>query len=215
MMKKKVLKTVAILLLAAGGFSSCGKDNNSVGAKEAIEAKGKDEGGNVPYSENPVIIDTVNSIEFIFSLLNKDGEPSTTFNEGENFSFYFKCTNLNVNNELRYTNSFLSDLLYDGFCRIISQQNDTIGYPCTSGFGTDNMVYYPFYGENNSYEIIISWNDSRERWIALSKYYENLRRDNLLKGKYYTGFTHVFRFSPEPEKYTAIPVSFKINFEIK
>jgi hypothetical protein len=98
-------------MLILAGFVSCGMENTDDTSFR---------------SEDSVIKDTVNGIEFIFCLLNKDGEPSTIFNEGENFSFYFKCTNLNANNEIKIVGDFISHLLLDGFCRVISQQNYTI-----------------------------------------------------------------------------------------
>ncbi|MDR0419926.1 MAG: hypothetical protein LBH30_00515 [Prevotellaceae bacterium] len=148
--------------------------------------------------------------------MNEASNPSTVFNEGENFSFYFKCTNLSAGREIKVSGDFLAYLINNGFCRVISQQNDTIGYPCKSGFGTDRFDTFPFYGENSNYEIIVPWSDSREGWSDnLSCYYESLHRDNLSKDKYYMEFTHEFRFYSKQNEIYNIPVSFKINFEIK
>jgi hypothetical protein len=203
-MKKLLLQTTAILLILAGSFSSCSKENtDGINFREITIG-----------SKNPVINYVNNGIEFNFCLLNEEGKPSTIFNEGENFSFYFKCTNHNANKELEYDGGFLSDLLLDGFCRVISQQNDTIGYPCTSGNCLMMFQTYPLYGENNNYEISIPWSDSREGWSDLLCYHESFHRESLSVGKYYTGFTHKFRFYTK-ENWIDVPVSFKINFEIK
>jgi hypothetical protein len=206
-MKKIISQTTVLLLVLAGGFASCAKGNTDKINFHEITID----------SANPVITFASNGIEFNFCLLNEQGEPSTIFNEGENFRFYFKCTNHNANKELEFDGDFLSYLIIDGLGCVISQQNDTIGYPCKFGFGTDIFATYPFYGENNSYEVIIPWSDSRERWSDnLSRYYESLHRENLSTGKYYTGFTHEFRFFVKGKhgRYD-ITVSFKINFEVK
>jgi hypothetical protein len=209
---KKIFKIAAIMLILAVGFYSCAKEGDTSFREITIK------------SEIPVPNDTViNGIEFKFCLLNEDGEPSTVFNVGENFGFYFKCTNLDVNNEVEYDCSFLNDLLRDGFCNVISQRNGTIGYPCKMGNCLMKFQYYPLYGENNSYEIIVPWSDSREGWDdRLICYYESLHRKSLSMGKYYTGFTHEFEFRSRQNDGTYndwiqynILVSFKIDFEVR
>jgi hypothetical protein len=211
-MRTYILKIAAISLILAGGFASCRKEKTDDTSFREISINREI---SVP---NDIVI---NGIKFQFCLLNEDGEPSTIFNEGENFAFYFKCTNLDTNNELVIDNGFLWNLIWSGgFCCVISQQNDTIGYPCKSIFCETIHRYYPLYGKNNSYEKIIIWSDNREGWGAMTCFYENLYRKKLPKGKYYTGFTHEFRFYEKPLNevdriWYDIPASFRINFEIK
>ncbi|MDR2125487.1 MAG: hypothetical protein LBP63_01485 [Prevotellaceae bacterium] len=200
-MKKLILKTTAILLILAG-VVACGKENTD----------------NVDFHEitigsaNPVINYVANGIEFEFCLLNEQGEPATIFNEGKNFSFYFQCTNNDVNKELEIDNGFFPDLLLSGFCYVISQQNGTIGYPCTLRPYTMEYRKYPLYGEDNRYAVTVPWNC--EGWGDLNCYPESFPKESLSAGKYYTEFTHKFRFLTKKNPID-IPISVKINFEIK
>ncbi|MDR2126739.1 MAG: hypothetical protein LBP63_07910, partial [Prevotellaceae bacterium] len=99
-MKKTILKTTAILLILAG-VVACGKENaDNVDFHEITIG-----------SANPVINYAANGIEFEFCLLNEQGEPSTIFNEGENFSFYFKIANRN-NDGLQISKGFLNNLVF-------------------------------------------------------------------------------------------------------
>jgi hypothetical protein len=83
-MKTKILKLAAIFLFLTGSVS-CQKENtDSINFYEITIG-----------CENPVINYVNNGIEFNFYLLNEQGKPSTIFNEGEKFSFYFKIKNIN------------------------------------------------------------------------------------------------------------------------
>ncbi|MDR1347103.1 MAG: hypothetical protein LBJ63_01540 [Prevotellaceae bacterium] len=211
-MKKttKTLKFAAILLLLAGMMISCGKENtDSINFYEVTIG-----------SENPVINYVNNGIEFNFHLLNEQGEPSTIFNEGENFSFCFNVKNNNVNKEFEITGHLLGDLEYGGFCKVISQDQGDIGYPFDDVFCMDVLQKYPFYGENNTYELIVPWVNNREYWglflcgansLQDSEY---LPQEYLSRGKYYTEIKQAIDFYYKNELHR-IPVSFKINFEVK
>jgi hypothetical protein len=199
---KKLIKITAMLLLLAGGVASCGDENtDGINFREITIG-----------SKNPVVNYVNNGIEFNFCLLNEAGNPSTIFNEGENFSFYFKCTNLSAGREIKVSGDFLVYLINNGFCRVISQQNDTIGYPCTPGPCTLEIRRYPLYGENSNYEITFPWN---AEGCDLPCYPESFPRESLSTGRYYTRLTHEFRFYSKQNEIYNIPVSFKINFEIK
>jgi hypothetical protein len=217
---KKIIKTAAILLILAGGFFSCGKENTDDTDIREIPK---------PISEIP-INHVTDGMEFSFCLLNEKGEQATVFSKGENFGFYFKCTNNNANNEFRINNAFLTDLIYDGFSRVISYQNDTIGSPFgkseardTVTLCMDRLDWFPFHGENNSYEVIIPWNGSRKEWPSITCPFEKCQGKYLPAGKYYTELAHDFRFNiiiigddgfPFSSP-VVFPVSFKIDFEIK
>ena len=87
-MKTKILKlsTVILFLLFIG--ASCQDD------EDLFEIQIGD--------ENAVIQKEIDGIEFKFCLLNDDGEPSTVFNEGENFTFQFSIKN-NINDTLPFS----------------------------------------------------------------------------------------------------------------
>jgi hypothetical protein len=72
---------------------------------------------------------------------------------------------------------------------------------------------YPFYGENSSYEVTVPWNC--EKWGDLHCYPESFPIESLSTGRYYMKITHEFRFYTKENGVYDIPVSFKINFEIK
>jgi hypothetical protein len=207
-MKKiiKLLNLAAILLLVAGSVS-CQKENtDSINFYEITIG-----------SENPVINYVNNGIEFNFYLLNEQSKPSTIFNEGENFSFYFKVKNNNINKELKINGHFFAKIVTGGFCKVISDNQEDIGYPFDGVICTDVNQNYPFYGENNTYEIIAPWVDNREHWgIFLCGTYSPNRyspRECLSQGKYYTEINAEIDFYYESEL-QRIPISFKINFEI-
>jgi hypothetical protein len=203
----KILNLAAILLLVVGSVS-CQKENtDSINFYEITIG-----------SENPVINYVNNGIEFNFYLLNEQGKPSTVFNEDEKFSFYFKIKNIN-NDGLQVFKGFLDYLVWDGFSQVISNNNDTIGYPLTSSNCTDEFRLYPFYGEYNTCELIVPWNDNYENWDFRFLCYNNFPQENLPAGKYYTEFSHTFVFytkeyTHDNQKVIRIPISFKINFEI-
>jgi hypothetical protein len=94
---KKMLHFAATLLILSGWFSSCGKENTKEENISEIAIG----------SKNPVANYTIDGIKFNFCLLNESSKPATVFNEGENFSFYFKVTNNNTNEELAIDGSFI------------------------------------------------------------------------------------------------------------
>jgi hypothetical protein len=174
-------------------------------------------------SKNPVINYTTDGISFEFCLLNEQNKPSTVFNEGENFSFYFKITNkqnYSINKEIQISGQLLGDLVMGGFCRIISQDQQDIGYPFYDDVCLQVVQYFSFYGVNHTYGLIVPWVNNCERWgillcgvnSFLGKGY--LPREYLSCGKYYTVLDCEFLFRYGIERFS-IPVLFKINFEVK
>jgi hypothetical protein len=114
---KKLITITAMLLVFAGIMTSCEKENtDGLNFREITTG-----------SENPVINYVVNGIAFNFCLLNEDGNPSTIFNEGENFSFYFSV--MNKRNKSLY---FDYDFIYSTepvFCRVYNADNKDFGKP--------------------------------------------------------------------------------------
>jgi hypothetical protein len=202
-MKTKILKLIVILLILAGCFA-CGKedvDDINLSVREITIG-----------SENPIINYSVNNITFTFCLLNEHNKPSTIFNEGENFKFYFKMTNNNKYNKVEIDGHFFAELVNDGFCEVASPELGYLGYPFERGMCLDVNQTYPFYGKNNTYEVIIPWNC--EYWGLFLCGFESLNREYLPKGEYSTEIEHEFNFIFEQEIYY-IPITFKFNFEIR
>ena len=158
----------------------------------------------------------VDSIEFKFCLLDENGVSATKFKEGENFSFYFKITN-HSSDSLEISGQFAGYFIYGGFCMVMSQDGDSIGFPFESCFCDLVIRPYPFY-ENDDYELTIPWSDDREiLHKSMLCTLNGFNQQNLPKGKYYTEFSHVFWFGIVPENLSRQigPLTFKINFEIE
>ena len=158
-------------------------------------------------SSNPSIEYTVEGVDFMFCLLDKNGNPSTTFKEWENFSFYFKMSN-NREDEL-YVSEGISGL----FCNpelgdLTTLDNQTIKHPISRACGR-SLNTFPFYGDNKVIELTIPWNFDLESEYIVTKVH-------IPKGKYYTKFTHKFLyvFKDHSPSLSIDPLTFKIFFEI-
>jgi len=169
-----------------------------------------------------VINNRVDGIDFEFCLLNEEGLPATRFREGENFSFYLAMTN-HRNDKLEIT-GFVGQVIHEGegFGRVISREQDTIGYPYINrGLCALTIDLHPFYGENSKYEMILPWTDPREDWFDFLCVFKGSNQPALPKGKYYTEFSHEFMFYigpkifPESSFFWVGPITFKINFQIE
>ncbi|MDR3227530.1 MAG: hypothetical protein LBT56_07665 [Prevotellaceae bacterium] len=205
-MKKNTLKLTVILFALAGIFA-CQKENvDDIHFKEITIG-----------SENPSINYSTNGIKFKFCLLNEESKPSTIFNEGENFSFYFSTTN--NRNETLY---FDYDFIYSAepvFCRVYNSDGKDFGksYQCKGATFISLEVYKL---ENNQKCVFqVPWIDNRSDWGWYSVALKNTQNDYLPQGKYYTEFEYNFIFRRtvgNDDNFLKIDkVKFKINFEIK
>ena len=165
-------------------------------------------------SEETAIVKTIENIEFKFCLLNELGMPTTSFNEGENFSFYFSIKNISSDSLYNDPSFLCKD---NGFCKVYNEQSAIIGMPFIFK-GTDliGTAAYPLYGVSSKYELIIPWQDNRDEWQTLHCYFESTNMDLLSKGTYYTSFVHQFSFDKANDTSTIRTkvINFKINFEI-
>ena len=150
---------------------------------------------------NPSIECNVDGIDFKFCLLDKNGNPSTKFREGENFSFYLKITNLRKE-ELWY---ICATHYIQNFGDLKTLNHKTIKYPipimCDLSLGKR-----PLYGEN-SYEARLPWEFD----------HPDFNKVHIPKGKYYTEFSHKFKYVLY-DNTTALsigPLTFRVNFEIE
>jgi hypothetical protein len=202
-MKTFLLKfSVAFLLLALLG---AGCDEEDDGTWEIS-----------PQSKNPVILKEVKGIEFKFCLLNEQGEPSTVFNEGENFTFYFSVTN-NRDEDLNFDPGFAYSNEND-FCKVFDSKHQDLGKPFLFlGYDKVGSGAYPFL-KGQMYVFEQQWLDNREStWRWQYGYFESASLPPLSNGNYYTDFKYRFRFArthEEPALYTDT-LNFKINFKIQ
>jgi hypothetical protein len=173
-------------------------------------------------SGNPVIESKVDDIRFRFCLLNEQGKPANRFKEGEDFSFSFIMENKRKTGNLMVPEQTIEKMLVNGFCKVVTQKNEVVGYPFKVGGCKLGWEYYPFSGTDNKFELTVSWNDG----LVGNCHFENLHQSPLPKGTYYTEFTHTFEFRIVPDAYEYLvdvplsfksigPVTFKINFEIE
>ena len=168
-----------------------------------------------------------NGVGIEFCLLNEQGQPSTAFQEGENFKFHLTIINNVESDTAMY---IVSDFLRNpGLFRVFKNNGDTIGTPVLWN-GMDkisdasNQIK-----KGEQWEMKIPWHETQASGVFsdnsnkihfLQHYYIILYQHHLSKGRYYTEFIQQFAFGkylPHPQSefvYTST-LEFKINFEIK
>lgn len=192
-MKTKVVKLSVVLLLFAFVTAGCQEE------EDLFEIQIGD--------KNAVIQKEIDGIEFKFCLLNEEGEPSTVFNEGENFTFQFSIKN-NTGKSLIFSDySFYKN---DDFFSVQSNtQNLGRPFEILTGYLSSDEMRYIHDGMSSSF--ICPWQDNREEFFTMYGAFKGLSKMALKNGKYVTAFTHNFQFG-DVETGT---LTFKINFEIK
>lgn len=173
---------------------------------------GKDQWEISPISKSPIIQEEVNGIEFKFCLLNGEGEATTVFKEGENFSFYFSATN--TRNEKLYFYPGFAFSNDNDFCRIYDSNNKDLGQPyCFKGVELIGIAGFPLESSEASvFEQL--WIDDRDTiWQWYHGNFESTKQELLSKGNYYTGFKYRFEFVSSNDTQTLFTdtLSFKIN----
>jgi hypothetical protein len=163
--------------------------------------------------DQKVIEQTVKGIEFKFCLLNEDSVPSTTFEEGENFYFYFSIANNRKDDLYIDHHKFFSK----NFCMVFQENEGDFGKPFELVAVEDVMPAGNPFPAGSNIQLKIPWKDERNNWNTLHVIFEGLNRDFLSSGKYYTKFTNQFHFFKvgENSSITTDSLTFKINFEIK
>ena len=153
-------------------------------------------------------------VEINYSLLNKQGQTSNIFKEGEDIAFSLTLMN-NSGDSLYLDNSFLAD--GSGFCAVYTQDNELVGQPFSYGgaqiVSSDN---HPFFGNQREFTLEIPWKDSRSFWSTLHYNFKGLKQNALPKGKYYTNFKHRFCFDRTSQRPSLClePVNIRIDFEV-
>lgn len=80
-----------------------------------------------PDTETQVINKNIDGINFQFFLLNKDNKPSTVFNEGENFDFYFSA--MNLSDKKIYFDPDFAHTNDNSFCEVFNNEGISFGKP--------------------------------------------------------------------------------------
>jgi hypothetical protein len=172
-----------------------------------------------PSGTDMEIAQVIDSIEFKFCLLDEEGSPSTTFPEGENFSFYFAMKNLRSKSLPFFDYSYFES---DNFCEV-KKGDRSLGQPYIflGDRGTKELRYLlskmPS-GSHFPYAFSVPWHNSgTENWEMGYCRFKSAGKPLLSPGKYATKFTHSFTFGmPGKEPVLKTPkLSFIINFEIK
>jgi len=166
--------------------------------------------------DQKVIEQTVKGIEFKFCLLNEDSVPSTTFQEGENFFFYFLVKNKS-NENIRFDVPIVNtDFFYVYEIKdeeIMDKGSPIQGVWCQYASMPDNYDLEP----NDKLTF-------RHPWILLSDdgitdYYPLCSKPSnaaLKIGRYYTQFPVQLNYSSNGTIQSgSLELTFKINFEIK
>ncbi len=169
-----------------------------------------------PESNNYIIQEQKNGIEFKFCLLNEKEESVTVFNEEENFSFYFAVTNSREDTLYFYPGfAFSND---NDFCRIYNSDNQDLGKPYffrgVELVGISGFILEP--GE--TYAFKQPWVDNHDsNWNWHRGNFISAKQEFIPKGNYYTGFGYRFEFIfPSNESFLSSDIlSFKINFKIQ
>lgn len=166
--------------------------------------------------DQKVIEQTVKGIEFKFCLLNEDSVPSTTFQEGENFYFYFLIKNKSTENIRLDVPIVNTDFFYVYEIKdeeIMDKGSPIQGVWCEYAAMPDNYDLEP------TDKLTF-----RHPWILLPEdgitdYYPFCSKPNnpaLKKGKYYTQFPVRINYSSNGAiQSDSLKLNFKINFEVK
>ena len=145
-------------------------------------------------------------VEFEFRLLNEQGQPSTTFKEGENFVFSFLITN-----------SLKEDIAWYSSCKLFSIKSLYSVYKLVmddSGNQSYEFVGQPFVAPVICQDVPILVAPGEEYYLKMPWLF-NPNNANLLQGEYKVDFELVdfeFKGNFNEQKITK---SFYQNFEIE
>lgn len=158
-------------------------------------------------------------VKFEFQLLDEQGNPSTVFEEGENFILSFSI--INPGSETVYLKQ--NSLNTDNFLRVykISESSEgtgkiDMGKPYEGVFCLEHYGGgYPIAPES-SLDIEISWSTEKGDYLQYHDPFCWGAEAELLKaGEYLTSFENSFQFSKDGKAFTTDTLHFDIYFEIK
>lgn len=153
-------------------------------------------------------------LEFQFRLLDKNGQVSTSFKQGENLRFSF----LIVNKTQKGWGLLQESLNFnDDFFRVYQNFGDkkNMGRPLVSPVFTEKIPFIPVSG---TLKLEMDWIPDSNAYYP--RFSDNYHLDNLRlpSGKYRTGFTAIFSFrngGTDTAVYKTESKSFNIDFEVK
>ncbi|MGM0528690.1 MAG: hypothetical protein ACQERS_09805 [Bacteroidota bacterium] len=165
-----------------------------------------------PDSETAIIQKEVEGIEFKFCLLNEQNEPTTVFNQDENFTFSFS-----FKNQMQDTVIVTTEFINSDFYRVYqAQTNIDMGKPWTGVFclyllGPREYVLSPL---SERIQLNCPWvitdEDKPDYPLCASE-----SKEYLPKGEYYTTIDLDFHFTKNGKKFIINNKIFKINFIIQ
>lgn len=154
-------------------------------------------------------------IQFEFRLLNVERQPSTIFNEGENFVFSFLI--INNSNELITLQSFDTQDFFKVYRITESEGESELGKPYNSIF-CEYSLGYPI-PSGDTLKIERPWVTPDSIKSNLQEYFNNsiicgyTEYELLTSGSYSTHFKSVFIFSNNGKSFSTSVKQFEINFK--
>ncbi|OFX56851.1 MAG: hypothetical protein A2066_19145 [Bacteroidetes bacterium GWB2_41_8] len=165
-----------------------------------------------PDSETSVIQKEVDGIEFKFCLLNENGEPTSVFNEGENFTFQFSFKN-NTPDTVVVTPEFINDDFFRVYQVVDSKQKD-LGKPY-DGIWCEYVAIFNYFKLKTK-----ETGGLQCPWVSLEgeatrPFCVSNRRNFLQQGDYFTQIKLDFHYNTNSKERNIKAIVLKINFQIK
>ena len=193
-----------LLLLPLLMGASCKKESNLSDNIDSIS----------PESQKQMIDKNINGIDFRFYLLDENNKPSTVFNVGENFEFYFSFQN-NTQDSIFVLSTIVNDNLFRVYSDNGKEIND-YGRSWTGAWCLFSMQAIGFPLKNKEIaKLNVGWHNdynSFNKYYPLCASYDNT---TLPKGNYYTIIEPNFEYNNNKGKKETISISLKINFKIQ
>ncbi len=183
-----------ILLLVALFFVSCNEDEESL----------------------------IPQVDFNFQLLDMNGNPSTVFNEGENFIFSFLIINRS-DRQIQFDQSEMQTQDFFRVIRLVDSQEEVstvdMGRPYNGVF----CLYMASHtiSAKDTLSLRIPWKPDENWDTGTGKYFSpffcDVNSDNQLlgKGNYQTKFSSRFEFSVNGNAFSLPSQDFNIGFTIQ
>lgn len=219
---KKIVRFVYVLLLSffVSTIVGCHKKNEDSVQPVAKQIESKD-------TNNLEVIRVFqNGISVEFCLINGNGQPAASFNEGEQFKFRLSITNYYDQDTSLYV---ITDFLKNpNLFMVFKSSSDSVGKPIKLFFIYKTGDYYNKIKKGEKFLVEIPWTESKGSELPFrfdnlinffQYYYIGLNRPSLPKGKYYTEFNQKFclgRYLPDPQVPICTDIlQLRIDFEVK
>jgi hypothetical protein len=197
---KSVIKTSLTILFCWFMVISCKKNSESPLLLEIS-----------PGNESAIIQKQIGQLEFTFSLLNKEGLPSTVFNETENFTFRFSFKNNSIDT-ITVTTEFINSNFFRVFLSLgnLDEGKPWTGIWCEFNLGPQVIKLAP----SSSFQLRCPWilsdNNYPDYPLCMSE-----SKAPLMNGEYNTSINLDFHYSAHGKTTIIDNLKFKINFLVK